>query len=89
MAAATWRDDQDRGDISKCWYQPCLDESLGELALRFALSEPITAALPPGDPGMFARALDFASRFEPLRQQERDELASAAEALNPIFKSER
>ena len=41
---------------AKCWYDPIDEPELAELALRFALSQPITAALPPGETSLFEMA---------------------------------
>ena len=70
----------------KCWYQPISDLDEASLALRFTLSEAITAAIPPGDPALFRIALDLAAHFKPLTDGERTTLFQHAEGLTPIFK---
>lgn len=84
MARTAWPADGKR-DYPKCWYQPLSAPSLVDLALRFALSEPVTSALPPGDERLFELALSVAERFKPLTQGERKELEAAAASLQPIF----
>ncbi len=70
-----------------CWYEPISDPALADLSLRFTLSEPITAAIPPGDPALFRMALDLADSFHPLTPQERAELQQYARGVSPIFQS--
>jgi len=75
----------ERKNYPKCWYQPLTDPRQIELALRFTLSQPVTAALPPGDEALFRLALDLAPRFAPLTTAELKELELLASTLDPIF----
>lgn len=84
MARGRWQTDE-RGEFPKCWYEPCSDAEETALALRFALSEPVTAAIPPGDARLFWPAVDVADRFEPLSFAEREVLRERAHRLNPLF----
>ncbi len=70
---------------AKCWYEPCTDPAEAELALRFTLSQGVTAAVPPGEPEFFWRALDIAERFQPITADEVAELRRRAAALQPVF----
>lgn len=69
----------------KCWYQPISDPHEQELALRFTLSQPVTAALPPGEEELFWRAVEIAAKFEPLTADETEQLRGIASKLDPIF----
>jgi predicted aldo/keto reductase-like oxidoreductase len=69
----------------KCWYQPVEDPKLAEQAVRFTLSQEITAAIPPGDERLFDTALDIASGFKPLNAKEQDALMQRAPSIVPIF----
>lgn len=69
----------------KCWYRPVTDRRLAEQALRFTLSEDITAAIPPGDESLYQMALELAARFRPLTAEERRGLEKTAKGLEPIF----
>src|SRR5919199_1767824 len=53
MARQKWPEWADRQAWPKCWYEPCADPVEASLALRFTLSQPITAAIPPGEPALF------------------------------------
>jgi predicted aldo/keto reductase-like oxidoreductase len=86
MARTNWKEGQDR-PYPHCWYEPLSDPRLAELALRFTLSQPITAAIPPGDPRLFRLALDLADRFRPITEVETAELRTYARGLQPIFKA--
>ncbi|MGQ9731900.1 MAG: aldo/keto reductase, partial [Candidatus Zipacnadales bacterium] len=50
----------------KCWYQPIEDRELARLALNYTLSLPVTAAIPPGDPGLFKMAVELALQYAPI-----------------------
>ena len=72
--------------FSKTWYQPVADPEEAALALRFTLSQPITAAIPPGEAALFRIALDVAAQFRPLTPEETAELRRRASELQPIFR---
>jgi aryl-alcohol dehydrogenase-like predicted oxidoreductase len=86
MARTSWKEGADR-PYPHCWYEPLSDPRLAELALRFTLSQPVTAAVPPGDPRLFRLAMDLADRFQPITEPELAELKSYARGLQPIFKA--
>ena len=69
----------------KCWYEPIDDERWADLALRFTLSQSITAAIPPGDIRLFRLAMKSAANFRPLTLAELNELKERAIALKSLF----
>lgn len=69
----------------KCWYIPVDDEKIAEKALRFSLSEDITAAIPPGDERLYDMALRIAANFKPLTNEERSGLLAETKGLKPLF----
>jgi aryl-alcohol dehydrogenase-like predicted oxidoreductase len=84
MAHGPWR----RGERRKypnCWYRPIEDMELARQALRFTLSENVTAAIPPGDERLFRMALDLAGDLPRLRSRERKELLAGTRGMNPLF----
>jgi len=86
MAKQQWpKDDPTRKRYSKCWYQPLANRDEAKLALYFTLSQPITAAIPPGDESLFRMAMDLAMGFRPISRQEKQTLQQMAQSLNPIF----
>ena len=72
----------------KCWYEPIDDPELAALALRFTLSQPITAAIPPGEAKLFRMALEIAERFSPITEEETDQLRQRSEQATPFFELE-
>jgi len=68
-----------------CWYVPVEDDELALKALRFTLSLPVTAAVPPGDEVLYRRAMKLGTAFLPLSAQEQDELKQAAGGVAPMF----
>jgi len=86
MAMQKWPDGHpDRQTYRKCWYQPTADRRLAGLALRFALGQPVTAAVSPGDGAMLSLMLDVAEDLRPLAEDELCELRAVAEEAVPIF----
>ncbi len=69
----------------KAWYQPIEDRELASKALRFTLSEDITAAIPPGDEKIYQMALELAAEFQPLTNKERELLLAGAKGTKPLF----
>jgi aryl-alcohol dehydrogenase-like predicted oxidoreductase len=87
MAKAVWPKDMKESDRPqpKCWYQPTAMPEQAALALRWTLSHPITAAIPPGDEKYFQHALNVAQKFEPIRPEEEKTLMASAQGAEPIF----
>ena len=86
MAHAPWPG-RGHADWRKCWYKPVDDPELAEKAVRFTLSEDVTAAIPPGEVKLFRMALDFAGRFRPLGPKERKDLLMRARGVEPLFRA--
>ena len=86
MAKTTWpaAEKHDHPN-SKCWYQPAALPNEAALGLRWTLSHPITAAVPPGDEKYFRLAMDVAQKFEPLKPEEEKTLLAGAQGVEPIF----
>ena len=72
----------------RCWYEPVNDPELAKLALRFTLSQPITAAIPPGDPGLFEMAVKLAQDFTPVEDSEIAFLRDRAAGVTPLASSD-
>ncbi len=88
LARQKWpKDAPERKTYRKCWYQPVTDPKEQELAVRFTLSEPVTAAIPPGEESLFWRAVEIALDFKPLTQEERQQVKALAEKLDPLFQA--
>jgi len=75
----------EKSPFPNCWYQPVTDAETAALALRFTLSLPVTAAVPPGDESLWRRAVTLAPSFLPLSEAEHNHLQSLAGATEPIF----
>jgi hypothetical protein len=69
----------------KCWYEPVDEPELAARAVRFTLSQDVTAAIPPGDERLFRMALDIAAAFRPLSAAEQKELLESAAGTRPLF----
>jgi len=69
----------------KCWYAPIEDRELMKLALRWTLSQPITAAIPPGDPELWQMAVKIAQEFTPITAEEEAILRNEAKGRAPLF----
>lgn len=86
LARQRWpKDDPDRTKYHKCWYKPLTERREAELALRFTLSLPVTAAIPPGDEVLFKTMVELAMDFRPITATEEAELKTLAGGLTPVF----
>jgi len=86
LARGPWPDGAKR-TYPKAWYEPILDAETARAAVRFTLSEDVTAAIPPGDVDLFNLALTLASDFQPLSPEERAEILAGTRSLQPLFHS--
>ncbi len=72
----------------KCWYTPVEERELAARALRFTLSQDITAAIPPGDERLYAMAVEIASSAGlRMTSEEQDLLLASTAGLEPIFRA--
>lgn len=87
MAKTTWtKDEQKSHPHPKCWYHPAAFPEEAALGLRWTLSHPITAAVPPGDESYFRLAMDVAQQFKPVSSSEEKNLMARATSVEPIFR---
>ncbi|MDH7602111.1 MAG: aldo/keto reductase [Armatimonadota bacterium] len=84
MARGPWPRGAKR-EYPGCWYQPCSDPEEASLALRYTLSQPITAAVPPGDVRLFKMAMGIAQRFTKITPSEMQTLKERSKGIQPIF----
>lgn len=90
MARMKWPDDgvpREQRRWPKAWYEPLDDPAKAELALRFALGLPITAAIPPGHVELFDIALRVAGDPRPLDEAEQARLRELAGDAEPLFRA--
>ena len=84
LAKRRWKENEER-KWNKTWYSPVdtFEEAL--MALRFTLSQPITAAVSPSHAELLWWECDAADQFTPLSEEEAAEVAKRSEGLEPIF----
>lgn len=87
MAYTRWPKDADRTKYPNCWYQPIEDPERARHAVRWTLSQDITAAVPPGNDHLFQLALNAARGFKPLTVAERGKLVASTAGVEPIFRA--
>ena len=86
MARGPWRDgDPHKSEYPKAWYEPLADRAEATMALRYTLSLPVTAAIPPGDIRLFRLACDIADGFTPLSATEQETIRIKAASDKPLF----
>lgn len=68
MAKGPWPEEAEK--IPKCWYEPLTDPEEALEGLRFTLSHPVTAAIPPGNENLYFMALDLIDKFKPMNDGE-------------------
>jgi predicted aldo/keto reductase-like oxidoreductase len=70
----------------KCWYEPFDEPGEAGQALRFTLSHPVTAAVPPGDEAIWAMALRLAQGFQPMTPAEAEAMKQKGASAQPLFR---
>ena len=86
MAKTTWPESaKNDHPHPKCWYEPAAFPHEAELGLRWTLSQPITAAIPPGDERYFRLGMDIGQNFQPITAMETQTLTVGAAGVNPLF----
>jgi len=84
MAWRPWEEGEERTN-KKTWYKPLPTREDAEQGLRFTLSHPVTAAIPPGHEDLFAMALELAKDFHPMDKEEIKAVKEKAMNTKPIF----
>lgn len=69
----------------KAWYEAIDNKELASLAYRFTLSQPITAAVPPGDIEHLRWAIEAVKDFKPVTEDEIKYLKEKASGLKSLF----
>lgn len=69
----------------KGWYEAIDDKELAILACRYTLSQPVTAAIPPGDIEHFRWAVEAARNFKPVTDEEVNMLKEKCNGLKSLF----
>jgi aryl-alcohol dehydrogenase-like predicted oxidoreductase len=85
MAKGPWPEGAEKR-YAKCWYEPLDTPEEASLGLRFTLSHPVTALIPPGDETLFALALKLAAAFSPLSGAEVEAMKAKGLAQAPLFR---
>jgi len=86
MAHQAWCENHPhREQYKKCWYEPLTNPHHAQLALRWTLSQPITAAVSPGEEVLLRMAMDIVSDYEPITEAETTELLGLVDSADPIF----
>lgn len=86
MARGPWPQGADRSKYPKCWYEPLVSPEDITMGLRFTLSHPITAAIPPGEEELFRIALSVADKIKPLEKSEIQTIKEKALSGTPLFR---
>ena len=79
------RDKAEPNPMPKCWYAPVDTQEEASLALRFTLSQPVTAAVSSGEEILLWWACDAADDLGPLNRDDVERLQKAADEVAPIF----
>lgn len=69
----------------KGWYEAIDDKELAILACRYTLSQPVTAAIPPGDIEHFRWAIEAARDFKPVTEEEINVLKEKCKGIKSLF----
>ena len=69
----------------KCWYTPVENHEEADLALRFTLSQSVTAAVSPSHAELLWWMCDTADKLTPLSPAEYARLEQMSKGLEPVF----
>lgn len=86
MARGPWQEGADRSGYPKCWYEPLMSPEDITMGLRFTLSHPVTAAIPPGEEKLFRQALSVSGNLKPLSKSEIEAIKEKALKGVPLFR---
>ena len=86
MAKGMWPREADHSKYQKCWYEPLTNEEDILKGLRFTLSHPVAAAIPPGEPELFKIALNLRDKITPLKNEEIELIKADALKKDPLFR---
>lgn len=86
MAKGPWEQNANRSRYPKCWYEPLSNPEDVRMGLRFTLSHPVTAAVPPGEEELFRMALSVSDHLEPLNDEEIRTVKERGLNGTPLFK---
>ena len=84
MAKSNWPEGAEK-TYSKAWYEPIQEKEHAQLALRYTLSQPVTAAIPPGDIRLFRWAMEAVENFKPVTSEEIAILKYMSREIEPLF----
>ncbi len=84
MAFRPWEEGEERSN-TKTWYKPLPTKKEANQGLRFTLSHPVTAAIPPGHEDLFSMALRLASGFTPMDREEILAIKEKGMETRPLF----
>ena len=85
MAWRRWEEGEER-TIDKTWYRPLTQPEEALEGLRFTLSHPVTAAIPPGHEDLFSMALGLARDFSPMDKEDIQKIKKKALMTEPLFR---
>ena len=86
MAKGPWTEGADRVKYSKCWYEPLTEPEDIRMGLRFTLSHPVTACIPPGEAELWRIALKVSNTLLPLNEEELKAIKERGLKGKPLFK---
>jgi predicted aldo/keto reductase-like oxidoreductase len=73
--------------FSNVWYKPVLDDALFDQALAFSLSRRVTSVIPPGNAGLYLKAIERVHHYSPLTDAGEEELKNKAREIEPLFRA--
>jgi predicted aldo/keto reductase-like oxidoreductase len=86
MAWRPWEEGEEHTTGNKTWYKPLPTPEEANQGLRFTLSHPVTAAIPPGHEDFFSMALALAKDFSPMNPEEIKAIKEKGLKTEPLFR---
>ena len=85
LAKGKWPNEEAKKKYPKCWYEPIDDPYIAELAIRWTLSQGVSAAISPSHQELLDLMLMVFKEPQPLNAVEINELRAEAEKSKLIF----
>ncbi len=88
LARRKWpKGEPERKEERLRYYETLTVPREAELAVRFALSQPITLTMPSANEAIFRQCAEIAARFTPIAPEEEEDLKRLAAGIEPMFKA--
>ena len=88
LAYRPWQKTEER-KYPNCWYRPIDSPEMALQAIRFTLTEDVSALIPPADERLYRMTMALASQVSPMSPAERSHFLASARGIKPIMTAKK